>query len=300
MLFRSMMRPMMRFAAAPVLGAALIALAPAAPASAATDSCQAPLTREIPRRAARAPSGSALMQDLMATSGPARDRAIVDQVLSGNLPSFLRHLTPVTLAGKVASGAQVLITICVTPDYLAVGDDRDFVRVPMGLAGAARVANELGFLLPTPKMVDAIYSQAKVRVAPSPMTPGSKMASTAYLLQHDQTVDQQRARVSRQPGELTAGQKKDIVLTNRLLSHPGRVAIYGWHRPNGKPIQPLSTVHGASYADYSHGVRLVSRMAFVNGKEMPLSEIMQDRELAGIVSSEGPIGNAERLLAGLY
>lgn len=300
MLFRKMMRPMARLAAAPVLGAALIAMTPAAPARAATESCKAPLTREIPRREARAPSGSALMQDLMAASGPARDKAIVDQVLSGNLPSFLRRLTPVTLAGKVASGAQVLITICVTPDYLAVGDDRDFVRVPMGLAGAARVANELGFLLPTPKMVDAIYSQAKVHVAPSPMTPGSKMASTAYLLQHDQTVDQQRAKVSRQPDALTAGQKKDIVLTNRLLSHPGRVAIYGWHRPNGKPIQPLSTVHGASYADYSHGVRLVSRMAYVNGKEMPLSEIMQDRDLASIVSSEGPIGNAERLLAGLY
>ncbi|TDK45036.1 hypothetical protein [Antarcticimicrobium luteum] len=293
-------RSILRRAAAPVLGAALIALAPTLPARAATESCAAPLTREIPNRTARAPSGSALMEQLMAASGPARDQAIVDQVLSGNLPSFLRHLTPVTLAGKLASGAQVLITICVTPDYLSVGDDRDFVRVPMGLAGAARVASELGFLLPTPKMVDAIYSQAKVHVAPSPMTPGSKMASTAYLLQHDRTVDQQRARVSRDAGALTAGQKKDIVLTNRLLSKPGRVAIYGWHRINGRPIQPLSTVHGASYADYSHGVRLVSRTAFLNGKQVPLSDIMQDRDLALIVNGEGPIGNAERLLASLY
>ncbi len=295
-------RSMLRFAAGSVLGAALISLAPAGAARAATDTdtCSAPLTREIPRRAARAPSGSALMQQLMATSGPARDDAIVDQVLSGNLPAFLRHLTPVTLAGKLAGGAQVLITICVTPDYLAVGDDRDFVRVPMGLAAAARVANELGFLLPTPKMVDAIYQQAKVHVAPSPMTPGSRMASTAYLLEHDRTVDQQRARVSRELAELTAGQKKDIVLTNRLLSKPGRVAIYGWHRPNGKPIQPLSTVHGAAYADYSHGVRLVSRLAYVNGQQVPLSQIMQDRDLARIVTGEGPIGDVERLLASLY
>ena len=295
-----MLRSFMRFAAAPVLGAALISFAPVAPASAATQSCDAPLAREIPRRAARAPSGSALMEQLMGTSGPARDAAIVDQVLSGNLPSFLRDLTPVTLAGRLADGARVAITICVTPDYLAVGDDRDFVRVPMGLAAAARVANELGFLLPTPRMVDAIYSQAKVHVAPSPMKPGSRMASTAYFVEHDRTVDRQRARVTRDAAALTAGQKKDIVLTNRLLSRPGRVAIYGWHRTNGKPIQPLSTVHGASYADYSHGVRLVSRYAYLDGERVPLSRIMEDRQLARIVTGEGPIGNAERLLASLY
>ncbi|MDF1715709.1 MAG: hypothetical protein P1U75_03395 [Antarcticimicrobium sp.] len=284
---------------APVLGAALIALAPAGPVSAST-SCDAPLTRDIPHRAARAPSGSAVMQELMNTGGGARDAAIVTQVLSGNLPAFLRTLKPVTLSGKLADGQQVRVTICVTPDYLSVGDDRDYVRVPMGLAAAARVASELGFLLPTPRMVDAIYSQAAVHVAPSPMTPGSKMASTAYLLEHDRTVDRQRSQVSREAGALTAGQKKDIVLTNRLLSKPGRVAIYGWHRPNGKPIQPLSTVHGAGYADYSHGVRLISRTAYLNGKQVDLNQIMQDRALASIVTGEGPIGNAERLLAGLY
>ena len=292
-------RPTLFRAVSPILGAALIALSPAAPVAAATG-CEAPLTREIPHRAARAPSGSAVMQRLMQTSGAARDRAIVDQVLSGNLPSFLRTLTPVTLSGKGTDGQEVKVTICVTPDYLAVGNDRDFVRVPMGLAAAARVASEMGFLLPTPRMVDAIYSQAKVHVAPSPMTPGSKMASTAYLLEHDRTVDRQRSQKTREAGALTAGQKKDIVLTNRLLSKPGRVAIYGWHRTNGKPIQPLSTVHGAGYADYSHGVRLVSRMAYLNGKQVPLSQIMEDRDLARIVTGEGPIGNAERLLAGLY
>ncbi len=302
MLFPSMLR----LAAAPVLGAALVALAPIPAAHAATEaravsaSCAAPLSQEMPQRTSRAPSGSALMKQLMSASGPARDKAIVDQVLSGNLPSFLRDLTPVTLAGKLADGAQVMITICVTPDYLSVGNDRDFVRVPMGLAGAARVASEMGFLLPTTKMVDAIYRQAKVHVAPSPMTPGSQMSSTAYLVEHDHTVARQRAQISHEPAALTAGQKKDIVLTNRLLSKPGRVAIYGWHRINGKPIQPLSTVHGASYADYSHGVRLVSRTAFVNGKQVSLSDIMQDRDLSRIVSGEGPIGNAERLLASLY
>ena len=50
---------------------------------------------------------------------------------------------------------------------------------------------------------------------------------------------------------LTAGPRKDLVLTSRLWLDPGKVAIYGWHRARGAPIQPLSTVHGAGYADYS-------------------------------------------------
>lgn len=279
---------------------ALFALSTPIAGHAASKACSQPLARGIPERVSRAPTGSALMQKLLKTSGAERDNAVVQQVLSGNLPSFLRHLTPVTLAGTISGGTKVLITICVTPDYLAVGDDRDYVRVPMGLAAAARVASELGFLLPTTTMVDAIYQQAQVRVAPSPMKPGSQMSSTAYLLDHNRTVDRQRSKVSNVPDALTAGQKKDIVLTRRLMAKPGRVAIYGWHRPNGKPIQPLSTVHGAGYADYSHGVRLVSRTAYVNGESRPLAEIMNDRELSRIVNREGPIDNLDRLLASLY
>lgn len=269
-------------------------------AQASSGLCSESLVREIPHRPLTAPAGSRVMQRLMDRSGPERDAAVVDQILSGNVPDFLRRLTPVSLTGRLGNGRKVQVTLCVTPDYLAVGNDRDFVRVPMGLAAAARVADSLGFILPTPKMVDAIYQQAKVRLAPRPMKPGRMMSSTPYLLQHDETLDAQRRGTGGKLTELTAGQKKDIVLTTRLLSHPGRVAIYGWHRPNGRPIQPLSTVHGASYADYSHGVRLVSRTAFVNGKPVPLDEIMRDRQLAPIVSREGPIPDATRLLASLY
>lgn len=262
--------------------------------------CPEPQASGLPAHATLAPSGSEVMARLVKLRGTKRDAEVLAQVLSGNLPAFLRQLTPVDFTGKRANGEEVHVTICVTPEYLAVGNNRDFVRVPMGLAAAARIANETGFLLPTPKMVDGIFRQARVRLAPRPMKPTAQMESTAYLLEHNRTLDAQRAEVGEQLTELTAGQKKDIVLTNRLRSKPGRVAIYGWHRPNGKPIQPLSTVHGAAYADYSHGVRLVSRRAFVDGIEWDLAEIIQDRELAGLVSSEGPIADPERLLAKQY
>lgn len=262
--------------------------------------CPGTLAKGIPDRAAHAPAGSEVMAALRDARGAGRDAQVVRQVLDGNVPDLLRHLWPVTFTGKRADGQAVEVTVCVTPDYLAIGGDRDFVRVPVGLAAAARIAVEMGFLLPTPKMVDAIYGQARIRMTPQPMTPSPQMESTAYLVEHDRTLDGQKGRISPSLNDLTAGQKKDIVLTNRLYGKPGRVAIYGWHRPGGKPIQPLSTVHGAGYADYSHGVRLVSRTAFVDGRPVDLAEIIQDRDLAHMVSSEGPIADPVRLLASQY
>ncbi|WP_212524746.1 hypothetical protein [Actibacterium sp. MT2.3-13A] len=261
--------------------------------------CSADLASRIPARKSEAPAGSDFVNEIMKLRGPARDAAVAEEVASGNVPDFLRHLTPVKLSGKTASGEDLDIVICVTPDYLAVGRDSDYVRVPMGLPTAAALAESFGFILPTTAMVDAIYQQAVVHLAPAPMTPGAQMESTDYFWRHNQTVEAQRAKTGKDRAALTAGQKKDIVLTTRLRSKLGRVAIYGWHRPGGKPIQPLSTVHGESYADYSHGVRLVSGTAFVNGEERPLTQLLQDPQIAGVLSREGPISQPERLLASL-
>lgn len=265
-------------------------------AQASVAQCPSPLTQGVPERHSKAPAGSEIMQSLQGIYGRQRDEVVTDQVLSGNVPPFLLDLVPVDIAGVLAGGERILVTICVMPEYLAVGNNRDFVRVPMGLAAAARIARELGFLLPTPKMVDAIYNRAQVRLTPQPMRPTAQMVSTDYLVRHDQMLDAQRAESRSSLSALTAGQKKDIVLTNRLRSKPGRVAIYGWHRQDGRPIQPLSTVHGADYADYSHGVRLISQIAFLNGQPTNLVDIMADRDLADIVSSEGPIADVQGLL----
>lgn len=266
------------------------------PAVAAAAPCGEGLARQIPSRAAKALSGETVMREAQALSGPERDAIVERELLSGNLPDFLRDLVPVTLKGGV-EGAPVEVTICVMPDYLAVGGNGDFVRTPLGLPAAARIGLELGFLLPTPRMVDAIHGAAEVRLDPRPMTPGAGMTSTGYLLRHNEMVNDQLGRQAGAPRRLVSGQQKDVVITNRLFRNRGKVAIYGWHRQNGKPIQPLSTVHGANYADYSHGIRLVSATAFVNGRPVPLARVMEDAGLASIVSGEGPIRGAEALMA---
>lgn len=255
-------------------------------------SCPKRLARGMPRRNSGAAGASSVLASAQGIDGVKRDQMVVAELLRGNMPSFQRNLVPVTLRGTTSDGRQANITLCVTPDYLALGSDRDFVRVPLGLSGASRVAKSFNMVLPTPRMVDAIYRQAQVRLTPSPMTPGAQMTSTAYFVRHNATVEAQRRSAGATHGNLISGHKKDVVLTTRLASNRGRVAIYGWHRRNGKPIQPLSTVHGAGYADYSHGIRLVSRTAYLDGKQVDLHQIMSNPHYAGIISHEGPMGRS--------
>jgi hypothetical protein len=246
---------------------------------------QAPL-QQMPERSSDAPTGSEFARSVVSLSGPARDSAILAQVLHGNLPGFLRHLVPVTLH---ASGSVRTLTVCVLPDYLAVGSDRDFVFVPMGLQAALDIAERLGFELPTPRIVDAIYDEAAVRLRPQPLPAGDQMRSTLYFVRHNEMINEQREAEAAPLGALTSGHKKDLVLTNRLWQIPGRVAIYGWHRASGAPIQPLSTVHGARYADYSHGIRLVSSTVYLDGIPRKIADVLAEPRLAGLLSNEGPL-----------
>jgi hypothetical protein len=270
-----------------------------AAAQGAPASCPQGLDRGIPAPPSNALDGSAFAAQVGDVSGTQRDGVTEQELLAGDIPQFLRHLRPVTLRGRTASGKAVSITVCVMPDYLAVGSDKDFVRVPMGLRAAVAIADRFGFVLPTTKIVDAIYAQADVHVPPEPLTAGPQMRSTAYFVLHNRMVRQESLAEGAKLGMLIAGQKKDLVITNRLRTHPGRVAIYGWHRENGRPIQPLSTVHGENYADYSHGIRLVSTIAYVDNKERSLLDILQDPNLAPVVSAEGPIPKVGVLLASL-
>jgi hypothetical protein len=265
-------------------------------ASTSAPLCGEGLSRRIPQRGSEAPTGTDFVRHLSGMSDDEREFAILEQLLAGNIPGFLRHLTPVHLTGQIKEGRSADVTVCVSPDYLAVGSDQNFFLVPMRLSTALTVANRFRFALPTPRIVDAIYAQAAMRLQPQPLPASDTMRSTDYYWEHNELVQQQRANLTGVLGDLTAGDKKDLVLTNRLWTHPARVAIYGWHRQDGSPIQPLSTVHGARYADYSHGVRLVSDTVYVNGQSKSLLALLQDPHLAGAVSNEGQIRKAAQLI----
>lgn len=264
------------------------AMAPAL-ASAPSADCHS-AAAGIPAAAPGAVGGREFAMRVAELEGAARDGEVRAELFAGDLPEHLRHLAPVRFEGRVSGGRTVEVTLCVMPDYLAIGSDQDALLVPMGLPTALAVAARYGFVLPTPRMVDAIYDAATVKLEPEPMPAGNAMRSTAYVVRHDQLIAAQRAAMHASPDALTAGHKKDLVATSRLARAPGRVAIYGWHRGPNQPIQPLSTVHGAGYADYSHGVRLVSRTVYVDGAPRQIDAVLADPEIGALFADYRPCG----------
>ena len=258
--------------------------------------CPAVLSADIPSRAANMPSGSNFARSIANMVRNERDAQTARAVLRGDIPDFLRRLKPIELHAYASDGRVLKATLCVMPDYLAVGSDRDFLRMPMGFEAAAEIATRLGFVLPTPRMVDAIYRQSERHLRPQPLSAGPDMRSTAYFTRHNAGILAQARRLGLAPGLLLAGHKKDVVLSNRLDSHPGRIAIYGWHQANGEPIQPLSTAHGLEYVDYSHGIRLVADVMLLNGKPTSVHKVLADAQLSAVLSDEGPVASLARYI----
>lgn len=235
---------------------------------------------ELPPRPSGAPGGTAWIAALGLAERQTREEATLAAILAGNVPMWLRRWVPIRLGRPDRS-----LVVLVQPDYLAVGSDEDAVRMPMNPMTAQAIADRTNALLMTDRLSDAVYAQADARAEPRPLTMLREATST--FAQHDAIVAAQLAGTPR--GRLVAGIKKDVVLSNKLLERPARVAIYGWHTPDGKPIQPLTTVHVDWYVDYSHGVRLVSRRCWVNGQERDLRELLRDPEWAPLLASEGPL-----------
>jgi len=237
----------------------------------------------IPSRPADARGGSEFIQSLAGLDRDAREEAVLRELKSGNIPDFLRHLVPITVTAMDTEGRQHTAVYQVMSDYLAIGSDRDFVRVPMDPHTAQAFCDAFGFVLPTPKMVDDIWREATSKMIPQPLTRAREDPLT--FVAHNRMIERQIA--GQYPGELRAGDKKDVVITNRLSEKPGRVAIYGWHFPSGDPIQPLTTVHADWYVDYSHGIRPVARTIKVDGVDVPYEEVLRDPKLHGLLSNEG-------------
>lgn len=253
---------------------------------------QTPFTLALPPRATNAPDGDAFVQQIAALDLARRDQAIADAFLSGNAPAFLRRFCPVTVT-NVIGGVTNVGTFFAAPDYLAVGSDDNFFLAPVAPGTAQHIADRLGCLLPTRAMVNAIDAAAEVKLAPAPIPPSAAMTTVPVFAQHNRTVRAQRFAETNAhpPGALVAGHQKDVVISARLAAATNKVAIYGWHQTNGVPIQPLYLGHVWWWVDYSQCIRLVSQRMRVNGREMPVSAVLRDPALCGLLSDEGTIAN---------
>ena len=247
-------------------------------------------TLPLPPRPPNALTGAEFLARASSMSFEAREQEIFNQVAAGNVPVFLRKLCPVSIT-NISNGTTNSATLYVTPDYAAIGSDQDYYLAHMSPNTAQRIADALDCVLPTPKIVDAIYRAAEVKLAPAPIPPSAAMTTAPVFSNHNAVVLAQRTALLKDHplGELTAGHQKDVVIAAGLASMPGKVAIYGWHQTNGAPIQPLYLKHAAAWVDYSQCVRLVQQKMTVNGEAKSFAEVIADPELSGLISNEGTI-----------
>lgn len=225
----------------------------------------------------------------------AREDLMFSEVKKGNLPSFQRKFSAIAIE-KVIDGISYQLRIYVAPDYLAIGNDEDYFYIPTTPMLAQRIANISKTMLPTKLMVDEIYKQAQIKLEPQPIAPTKAMTTVPIFMVHNGIVLQQLKdfREKHLSSYLTAGNKKDIIISNKIYGQPTpRVVIYGWHKLDGKAIQPVYNKHTNTWADYSHGVRLVSETAILNGKKVKLADLLKHPLLYQIVSDEGVILNSK-------
>jgi hypothetical protein len=232
----------------------------------------------LPPREPDAIGGNEFMKLLAYLDRDDQQKQILKEILAGNVPAHMRqlHAFQTRWEGK-------LMTFWALPDYLAVGSDDDWMRIPMQPKTAQVIADSLGCILPTRRLVDAIYEQADVRLEPQPLT--KERESVFAFFQSHQLIEKQRAG---RAGSI-AGIKKDYVVTNQLVGRSDREAIYGWHWLTGDQIQPITTVHVDWYVDYSHGARLIHQMVDIDGELHKLSVVMANKELWPFATDEGPL-----------
>jgi hypothetical protein len=253
-------------------------------------------TLNLPPRPSGALTGSQFIKLITPMSVTERENHIYAQVMSGNVPNFLRSLVPVTMSGTINGTGHTLIYYA-APEYLAIGSDVDYFLEPVSPLLAQRLCDALGCTLPTRKMVNQIWTNAPVKLTPVPFSPATYdiLSVAVFSMENDAVRSQRDAKTNSFPlGALTGGCKKDIIISSKIYTNFANgptitkvVVIYGWHYPDGSFIQSLYNGHEETYADYSHGARLVQNAVLLDGVPNTITNILTDPNLAGLLSDEG-------------
>lgn len=208
-----------------------------------------------------------------------------EYVLAGNMPSVLKKFRKI-----VYKRLGHKVELWVLPDYIAIGTDEDYVRMPMGPLAAQRVADSLYCSLPTTLLSDIINEASEGRIEIFPFRPVGVRNTRPLCFEDSNNAINALIRANGLHfGQFISGEKKDVVLTVQFELQPQfdhHVAIYGWFHPDGKITQPLFIRHVNFYSDYSHGIRLIYRTITIDGKEYDLRKVLEDPDLFTLVSKE--------------
>jgi len=245
-------------------------------------SCQTTKKIEVPQRTS-SHTGEDFYHQAFGMKWKERDSFAVKEIFEGNIPSFLTKFEKIkisitdSITGKIFHAEYF-----VSPDYLSIGTDDNWARINITPLAAQKIADSFNCFLPTRKMVDDIYKAAKIKLEPVPLY--AFRDSTPTMWHHHLIIEGQRKRRK----GLIAGIQKDVVISGNVSRDPkpDRVAIYGWHKLDGIPIQPLYTGHIYWWVDYSQGIRLVYRKIKIGKKWMDYIDVLNDTVLKKLLCDE--------------
>ena len=232
--------------------------------------------------------GSEFAAAILKLDQESRESAILMAFAKGFYPSWVDNKAfwrPVSVTASIKSKEYTLTFYC-SPDYFAIGDNDDFLRMPARPATYQAIANKLDAILPSQQLVKYIQSSAKYKCTPKPQTPDKTMITVPVFVKYNDIVNEQLKKLGGSPDSgIVSGDKKDVIVGPSLDG--SRVAIFGWIYPDGKIIQPYSTIHTVDHVDYSHGGRFISRKCSVNGTIYKIEDLFQDPVLHPLVSDQG-------------
>ena len=219
-----------------------------------------------------------------------REAAIAREILSGNVPDFMRRFRTIEYTVKDGDSIEHRVRINALPDYLMVGSDSDFVRMPMGPLTAQMIADSLHCTMPTALLVDKIAEASEGRIDPFPFRPVGIRNVYAYTFEDsNNAINALFKAKGYEFGQMVSGLKKDVILTAKIAGDTTRrnhVTIYGWHYPDGTRIQRSNNIHVNFYVDYSHGIRLLDRTAYVDGDSVDIPTALTDSQMFRLFSDE--------------
>lgn len=178
------------------------------------------------------------------------------------------------------------------------------MRLPVTAREMQQVADLLGCMLMTPKVLDLVWQQAERRFDPVVNVNGQIVALCDIHDVHT-AVEAKVTKAGGDPKSLVASVAKYWVLSNRLLG--GKFGVhqavnYGWHASNAtlaavtpglKVYQNVGAAHDSSHIDPSQGIRLMYRWAWLmragssTWEQVDLHMVATDPSLAPLISHEG-------------
>lgn len=233
---------------------------------------------------------------ILSKTGADRELEALAAFKAGEAPDgLLKRTWPTITIKETIDGTPHTLELLVAPNFLAVGEDESAFHLPMWPTTAQKIAESLYSVLPTKKIADAIFKAAETRVSLEGVQPAAPWydyvnkrptdggASAAWDSSNKKRQEKGALRYDR----LVDGHAKSLLITPKATGD--KVFIYGgMNGIGGFPLQPFSDFHIWHYVDYSHGIRLVSRRAKLDGKDVDLRSVFLDPKLSALVTDGGP------------